>query len=257
MYHSVVLRLYVTGIGRVKLSATQPYVMYPWLTPLVLFAMISFLGIWWGKARFVARLLTCYASIAACASYGVFASLFLRLLGRQSIAQWVAGRAFAAVICPLTGIRFSVMNEAALTTRPAVFISNHQTELDIAFLGHIFPKYCSITAKKSLQYFPFLGWFMAVSGTVFIDRGNKQMAIKAFDGAVRQMKENGQSVWIFPEGTRSYSSKPTLLPFKKGAFHLAIQGSVPIVPVVVANYAHVFNYKAQRFESGEIKIKGT
>lgn len=45
------------------------------------------------------------------------------------------------------------------TTRPAVFVGNHQTELDVLFLGHMFPKYCSVTSKKSLQYVPFLGWF--------------------------------------------------------------------------------------------------
>lgn len=226
------------------------------LYPLTFYGMLSFLGIWVSKARFVARLISCYVSIVACASYGVVASLVLRLVGKQSIAQWATARAFGTVICPLTGVRFIVENENRLSARPAVFICNHQTELDLALLGRVLPKHCSVTAKKSLKYFPFLGWFMAVSGTVFIDRGNRQTAIKAFDGAVKQMKEQNQSVWIFPEGTRSYSSKPTLLPFKKGAFHLAVQGNVPIVPIVVSNYAHIFNYKAQRFDSGTIRVRG-
>jgi len=52
-----------------------------------------------------------------------------------------------------------VENEGVLDTRPAVFVSNHQSELDIVFLGRVFPKHCSVTAKRSLKYIPFLGWF--------------------------------------------------------------------------------------------------
>jgi len=66
-----------------------------------------------------------------------------------------------------------------------------------------------------------------------------------------------QSVWIFPEGTRSYADSPILLPFKKGAFHFAIQAGVPIVPIVVANYERLFSIKKRRFESGKVRIKGS
>lgn len=96
---------------------------------------------------------------------------------------------------------------------------------------------------------------MALSGTVFIDRGNRKTAIAAFDSAVNEIKGNRQSVWIFPEGTRSYFSKPDLLPFKKGAFHLAVQAGVPVVPVVVQNYSHVLHLQDRTFEPGTIKVK--
>lgn len=96
---------------------------------------------------------------------------------------------------------------------------------------------------------------MALSGTVFIDRANRENALQAFSSAVREMKENKQSVWIFPEGTRSYFIKPDMLPFKKGAFHLAIQAGVPIVPVIVQNYSHVLHLQRRSFEPGTIKIK--
>jgi len=140
-------------------------------------------------------------------------------------------------------------------TRPAVFIGNHQTELDVLMLGCIFPKYCSITAKSSLRNMPFLGWFMSLSGSVFIDRANSQSARSAMDGAARIMQNERQSVYMFPEGTRSYSKEPELLPFKKGAFHLAVQAGVPIVPVVVANYSDILYIKSWRFNSGTIPIK--
>lgn len=64
-----------------------------------------------------------------------------------------------------------------------------------------------------------------------------------------------QSVFIFPEGTRSYYDKPDLLSFKKGAFHLAIQAQVPIVPIVVANYSNVLNTRTKKFVAGTIPIR--
>lgn len=97
---------------------------------------------------------------------------------------------------------------------------------------------------------------VALSKTVFIDRANRKTARLAFDGAAQQMKSERQSVFIFPEGTRSYASKPELLPFKKGAFHLAIQAKVPIVPVVTAIYSDVLHFQSKRFDAGIIPIKG-
>lgn len=97
---------------------------------------------------------------------------------------------------------------------------------------------------------------MALSKTVFIDRANRETARAAFDGAARTMQTERQSVYIFPEGTRSYADKPEMLPFKKGAFHLAVQAQVPIVAVVVANYAHVFHYQNQTFNAGSVPVKG-
>ncbi|KAL1977484.1 hypothetical protein VTN31DRAFT_343 [Thermomyces dupontii] len=208
------------------------------------------------KAGFVARCLSSYASLVVCATYGVVASLVLRAVGYGRVSQWATARSFKWVMRYTTGVRFEVVEgEKYLSTRPAVFIGNHQTELDVLMLGTIFPPYCSVTAKKSLRHVPFLGWFMALSGTVFIDRANRETALKAFEGAAREMRAHKQSVYIFPEGTRSYSDKPDLLPFKKGAFHLAVQAGVPIVPIVVENYAHVLNIRAMRFNAGTIRVK--
>ena len=97
------------------------------------------------------------------------------------------------------------------------------------------------------------------SKTIFIDRANSKSARAAFDGAAKEMKRSRQSVYIFVEGTRSYSLTPTLLPFKKGAFHLAVQAQVPVVPAVCENYAHVLvmkgGWRRWRFESGTINIR--
>lgn len=96
---------------------------------------------------------------------------------------------------------------------------------------------------------------VALSKTVFIDRANRKSAIAAFDGAARTMRNARQSVFIFPEGTRSYADHAMLLPFKKGAFHLAVQAQVPIVPVAVANYANLFDMKRKVFRAGRVPIR--
>lgn len=209
------------------------------------------------RAAFVARCLAAYGSLLVCAIYGVIASIVLRLVGYGRVSQWATARSFKWVMRLATGVTFDIIEgQEHLSTRPAIFVGNHQSELDVLMLGVVFPPYCSVTAKKSLRNVPFLGWFMTLSRTVFIDRANRENAMKAFDGAVREMREHRQSVFIFPEGTRSYSDEPMLLPFKKGAFHLAVKAGVPIVPVVAENYSHVLSPRNLRFNAGSIKIKG-
>lgn len=94
-----------------------------------------------------------------------------------------------------------------------------------------------------------------LSKTVFIDRGNRTNATAALDGAARTITEDRQSVYLFPEGTRSHTLKPELLPFKKGAFHLAIKAQVPIVPIVVANYSNVLHVKSKVFRAGRVPVQ--
>jgi len=96
---------------------------------------------------------------------------------------------------------------------------------------------------------------VALSNTVFIDRGNRATAFAAFDSAAQQMHSKRQSVYIFPEGTRSYYDKPDMLAFKKGAFHLAVQAQVPVVPIVVANYAHILSIRRRVFWPGRIPVR--
>jgi lysophosphatidate acyltransferase len=224
------------------------------VTTLCLYAMSARVPL----AGFIARLMASYVALLICASYGVFISILFRLVGKHRSAQWATGRSFKYMMQLSTGVNFKIddPNDYLNTIRPAVFIGNHQTELDVLMLGTIFPKHCSVTAKKSLKKVPFLGWFMSLSGTIFIDRANANSARSAMAGAAQEMRDYKQSVYMFPEGTRSYSLEPKLLPFKKGAFHLAVQAGVPIIPVVVANYSDVLHVQGYHFKSGEILVKG-
>ncbi|CAN6640320.1 1-acyl-sn-glycerol-3-phosphate acyltransferase [Trichomonascus vanleenenianus] len=205
--------------------------------------------------QFYARLTVYVLLIAACGLSGAVMSAVLTLLGKQGLSQWAVARLFYGLAGTILGIKVVIKNPERLQTRPAVFLSNHQSELDILILGATFPQYCSVTAKKALKYYPFLGWFMALSGSVFIDRGNRNDALKAFEGASKRVNRDKQSVFMFPEGTRSYYETPGLLPFKKGAFHFAVQAGVPVVPYVASNYSGFVNFKQRKFEGGVIEIE--
>ena len=87
-------------------------------------------------------------------------------------------------------------------------------------------------AKKEMKSNPLVGTVLGAVGTVFIDRSDKDKAIEALQPAVDSLK-NGTSFAIAPEGRRSLGYK--LGPFKKGAFHIAMQAGVPVVPIVIAN----------------------
>ncbi len=130
------------------------------------------------------------------------------------------------------GMRLVVKGEENIwKSRPAVFIFNHQSNVDLLILAKLLRKNAVGIAKKELQYTP-LGPVFKAAGMIFIDRSNKEKAIEAMKPAVEALK-NGTSIGLAPEGTRSYDY--TLGKFKKGAFHLAMQAKVPIVPIVIKN----------------------
>jgi putative phosphoserine phosphatase / 1-acylglycerol-3-phosphate O-acyltransferase len=131
------------------------------------------------------------------------------------------------------GINLAVKNEQYLWShRPAVFILNHQSNADFLIAAKLIRKDARGVAKKELQKMPIVGQMLAAAGTIFVDRADKDKAIEAMKPAVDSLK-SGVSVVIFPEGTRSYDY--TLGKFKKGAFHLAMQAGVPLVPIVIKN----------------------
>lgn len=118
---------------------------------------------------FAAFSLTAIIMLLLCAAYGIFASIALRCIGYGGLSQWTVGRAFKWTMWLTTGVTFEIQGsmkreggisgEDAITMRPAVFVGNHQSELDVLMLGCMFPKYCSVTAKDSLKWMPFLGQF--------------------------------------------------------------------------------------------------
>lgn len=116
------------------------------------------------------------------------------------------------------------------------------------------PKKSIVLAKKQLKWLPFLGQYFVFSKTVFIDRSSNKDAIATMRAAGQQLLLQDASLLIFPEGTRSLSKECSLRPFKKGAFHVAIEAGIPIIPVVLENQWKF--YRPGVFESAVCNIKG-
>jgi 1-acyl-sn-glycerol-3-phosphate acyltransferase len=114
--------------------------------------------------------------------------------------------------------------------RPYVVVSNHESYADIFLMSH-FPWEMKWLSKHTIFKIPVMGWMMRMALDVPVRRGERESAIAALSEC-RDRLARRVSVMIFPEGTRSRTDE--LLPFKDGAFHLAIQSRVPILPVAIA-----------------------
>ncbi|KAG8747081.1 1-acylglycerol-3-phosphate O-acyltransferase [Ceratobasidium sp. 414] len=169
--------------------------------------------------RYYVRLSTYLSTLGVLSVWGVLVSLGMTAMGQRFDINWVVARSFYITAGRIMGIDFK----------------------------------CSIMAKKELQWAPLLGQYMSLSGAVFVDRANNKDALKALAAAGEDMKSKGVSLWVFPEGTRSSSETPNMLSFKKGAFHLAVQAGVPIVPVVCENYWRL--YRKGTLEEGSLRIR--
>ena len=133
----------------------------------------------------------------------------------------------------LAGIDLRVTGEEHLwSQRPAVFIFNHQSGVDMLLLCKMLRRDIVGIAKQEARRNPIFGPVMAMVGTVFIDRFNHERALEALKPALDALRE-GYSLVIAPEGTRSPT--PRIGRFKKGAFHMAMAAGVPIVPIVFRN----------------------
>lgn len=124
-----------------------------------------------------------------------------------------------------------------------VIVANHQSNFDLFVLGHVVPRRTVAIGKKSLGWIPLFGQLFWLGGNVLVDRSNAYQARKALQLTTRILR-NDTSIWIFPEGTRN--SGEHLLAFKKGAFHMAVEAGVPIVPVCVSRYARRLNLNSWR-----------
>ncbi|HZF56132.1 MAG TPA: lysophospholipid acyltransferase family protein [Polyangiaceae bacterium] len=116
-------------------------------------------------------------------------------------------------------------------SKPHVIVANHQGNADIPLLMMAVDAPLRFLAKRSVAYIPVIGWILVLARFPFIDRDNAAKGKRSIEEVARRIREERLNVVVFPEGTRS--PEGTMLPFKKGAFVLAIQAQVPIVPVAL------------------------
>jgi len=135
---------------------------------------------------------------------------------------------------------------------PAIFMSNHQSQLDPPFLLGAIPVPAVYIAKKELKWVPFLGWAAAAAGAIFVDRSNRERAVASLHAAAMKVR-GGRNVVIFPEGTRTLTG--ALLPFKKGGFNLALDAGVPIVPVATVGGFRILPKGGRRVRPGLYEVR--
>ncbi|HMO79697.1 MAG TPA: lysophospholipid acyltransferase family protein [Pyrinomonadaceae bacterium] len=132
-----------------------------------------------------------------------------------------------------------------------VFISNHRSYLDTATLFFFTGRKLGLVAKKELLKVPVLGQGMHYVNIFAIDRSNPEKARRSMEKA-RKVLESGYSFGVFAEGTRAMPGE--LLPFKKGAFHLALQTGARIVPVAIKNTDWMMGKKTGAAYAGTVEM---
>ena len=182
---------------------------------------------------------------------GAPAVLFLWIINRRiwlyPLALWGAKtwlRACGAKI-KVTGL------ENLADDQQYVFASNHRSYLDTATLFSYAGKRIGLVAKKELLKAPVLGQGMGFVNIIAIDRSNPERARQSMEKA-RSVMANGYSFGVFVEGTRALPGE--LLPFKKGAFHLALQTDAPIIPVAIKNTDWMMGKRTGVAYGGEIEM---
>lgn len=168
----------------------------------------------------------------------LFPSFLMGLPAAALSGNWqhcvnIAASTWGEVGTALAGLEVNVRGEENLwARRPAVFIFNHQSAVDMLVLCKLLRRDFVGIGKQEIKKNPIFGPLMSLAGTVFIDRFHHEKAIQALRPAIDALR-HGISLAIAPEGTRSTTPHPG--PFKKGAFFMAMEAGVPIVPIVLRN----------------------
>jgi 1-acyl-sn-glycerol-3-phosphate acyltransferase len=179
-------------------------------------------------------------------------SLTLSLYDPAGLRQHWCAQVWCRLIARTVGARVRVHGLENL--RPGtsyVFLSSHQSYMDIpAMLGYL-PVQLRIAAKKSLFRIPFMGWHLSRAGHIPIDRSSTENAVTSLQMAARYIR-GGICAFVFPEGTRSPDG--ALHAFKKGGFKLAMQAGAPVVPVTIKGSRQVLPKDSIIFRPGPIDM---
>ncbi|CAI5456763.1 unnamed protein product [Caenorhabditis angaria] len=147
------------------------------------------------------------------------------------------------------GLTYELRNEKILSDeKPYIIIANHQSALDVLGMSYAWPVNCIVMLKASLKYLPGFNLCAFLCESVYIERFSKVKAHQTVDATLQEIVSKKRKVWIYPEGTRN--AEPELLPFKKGAFLLAKQANIPIVPCVFSSANFFYNFAEKRLTSG-------
>lgn len=193
----------------------------------------------WPVQRFAPRATGAREAVGTALAYGSMIPLVLggqalgALTGNRRAGMNLAIASWADFTSLAIGLRLSVKGRQHLWShRPAVFAFNHQSQADAVIVAKLLREDFTGVAKIEVSRHPIVGPMFKAMQVAFVDRADSGKAVEALKPAVDALRA-GTSLAIAPEGTRSQTER--LGPFKKGAFHLAMQAGVPIVPIVIHN----------------------
>jgi 1-acyl-sn-glycerol-3-phosphate acyltransferase len=152
----------------------------------------------------------------------------------------------------LAGVRVQTIGlEKFDPARTYIFMSNHASNIDPPLMMPLIPRRTSVMAKQELWKYPLLRTIMTIGRVVPVDRGNREAGIAAVKEA-KKVIEEGINMTIYVEGGRSFDGK--LLPFKKGPFYLAMECSVPVIPVTISGSYYVMPKRRFAIKPGLVQV---
>ncbi len=163
-------------------------------------------------------------------------------------------RAWARVFLRAAGVKVVLENAEIIDPdRPQVLVANHTSWFDVLAMAAFMPGPYRFVAKQELAKVPWFGPAWVACGHVAIDRSDRRKAIESLAVARKRIEEDRPTVILFPEGTRSPDGE--LRPFKKGAFVLAIQTGVEVVPAAILGSLEVMKKGSWKIRPGTVTIR--
>jgi len=200
------------------------------------------------RSLHMAVFVTVVVAITVVYSTAIF---FIALISRK-LARKLA-RLWNRHVLAIGGVKVNVVGADKLADNERyVFMSNHQSALDIPVIYAGLREQISFIAKKELFMIPFFGWGMWAVGHISIDRQNPRKAHASIARAVQRLNKENVSLILFPEGTRSKDGK--VLDFKTASFTLALQAGVKLVPVAIKGAIDRLPPKSSRIVPGTVEL---
>ena len=186
-----------------------------------------------------------------CSAAGI---VWLLFSPRNRQTLYVFGKVFCRGLTRMMGWNVEVENRGRMEAfRPCVIVANHQSILDVVTFGSVFPRKTVSAGKREIGRIPVFGWFYRLSGNLIIDRSDARQARDSLQAAAEAMSREKICVWFMPEGHRN--TGPELLPFKTGAFRLAIAAGAPILPLVAEPLTVIADTTNHRARAGRFRVR--
>lgn len=180
-------------------------------------------------------------------------TILASFLSKNSAILYKFPRFWAQSILFACGIKVNATGLSDINPQESyIYMPNHVSNFDIPVLMEALPGPFRWLAKAELFRIPLFGYAMKRVGSISIDRSNRESAIASLSQAARIIRK-GESILIFPEGTRSPDGK--IMSFKKGGFFLAVDTQIPIVPVTIRGTGAIMPKNRIRIQPQDVAVE--